>query len=306
MSDDLVAGAGPAQDVSLTGDGYIVHEKQPETVSIGETELFYQDVAVLEEDDEGYDVIETETRIGVRSGDEIEHGPDAVYEAVMEGRDPLATAASPAIEGYEGEIAEAIVDVYDPKMAADELFDAIAEEREDIQEIATAAGNRIEEQALNDVRASFGYTPDEVDELARRYIQFAINEQLRNYDEPDMFTGDEREKLEAIEDQIDLGEMDRDAFQQRVQRKVREEAQTGSPFDPEAADMVRNAVEEYLWQQRRDGIDYRSLLDPEIESEDRETITEDLRAKGYTTEGAEEVLDIVTRQVPEELVVEDR
>lgn len=301
MADELFSGTTPDQQVSLD-DGYIVHEKQPHTTAVGDRELFYQDVAVLEEQDEGYEVIEQDRRMGVRDDETVKEGADAIYEAITADVRPATVAVTPVIEGYEQDIAKAVVEVYDQDQTIDEVFATIADHAEgELEDVAAQAHEAVGRQIVNDVRASFGYSEQEVHDLAETYIKFAVNQQHRNYDDPALFDDDTVEQMHAIE-ALRVREEERETFRKQTQRLAQEAAANGEPFNPEGVDVVTSAVEEYLFQQRREGIDYRSLLNQEEESDAIETITTALRERGYTEAGAEEALAITARHIPDEII----
>lgn len=303
MAADPFIGDNPEEAVSLDG-GYVLHQKQPETATVGEKDLFYQDISVLTGHDDSYDVVETDRRVGVKDEDRIvDTGPEAIYDEVMSDLEPVASVIMPAIEGYEEAIARAVVESYEKDQALDQVFDSIAEqESDDVATVAADVSRRIGEVVVNDLRQSFGYTPEQVQGLVWTYAKFAVNQQQSSYHDETLFGEKVIEQMQVIES---MAEPESETLQRQTERTLIEESENGNPFNPAVLESVKEAVEEYLWQQRRDGIDYRSLLHPEEESDAIDTIADDLGNRGYTEEGAAEAIDIAVRHIPVALVDEE-
>lgn len=161
------------------------------------------------------------------------------------------------------------------------------------------------ERAINDVTEALTYDEDELEKQGRKYIDHVMaynNDQMIE----DKVTGEEKEPdeefMRSVEEHLDIPENRKDSFRQDISNWISKRAREDKTFNPQDNRRLREALEEKLWEDKKHNVRLSSLVTNEDDEVSSEWI-EKLKEKGYSEEGAKEVLEyagaIVAREEKE-------
>ena len=209
-------------------------------------------------------------------GDEI---AEAIMDATHRERDHLSPLSVfdhfEANLGGHGSIAAADLDRYE------HLLETVREE--------------YRERAIEDVRHALAYDVDELRRQGEKYMDHVMA-YIDDATVDDELTGRETEPdetfMRAVEEQLDVPSDRKDDFRQEVSNWVSRRAREGRGFDPRENDRLRRALERKLWEDKKHNINFSALVSAtDLDDEERSAWVDALVDRGYSEDGAAEVLE---------------
>ncbi|ELZ51744.1 serine protein kinase, PrkA [Halorubrum coriense DSM 10284] len=151
------------------------------------------------------------------------------------------------------------------------------------------------ERAIEDVRHALAYDVDELRRQGEKYMDHVMA-YIDDDTVDDELTGRETEPdetfLRAVEEQLDVPSDRKDDFRQEVSNWVSRRAREGRGFDPQENDRLRRALERKLWEDKKHNINFSALVSAtDLDDEDRSAWVDALVDRGYSEDGAAEVLE---------------
>ncbi|GGL59019.1 PrkA family serine protein kinase [Halocalculus aciditolerans] len=239
-------------------------------------------------------------------------------------------AAADIGEGLEGvsprfvgdEIADAIVESMHRERSylsplavfrhVDENLDhhgSIAEEKLDTyHRFLELVRDEYRERAIEDVRHALAYDVEEIQHQGEKYMDHVMA-YIDDGTIPDEVTGQEREPdetfLRAVEEQLSVPEDRKDDFRQEVSNWVSRRAREGDTFHPQDNDRLRRALERKLWADKKHNINFSALVSANDLGEERSGWVDALTDRGYSTDGALEVLEFAGAEVAKAELTDD-
>ncbi|MDY7082382.1 MAG: serine protein kinase PrkA, partial [Halobacteria archaeon] len=118
----------------------------------------------------------------------------------------------------------------------------------------------------------------------------------------DELTGREQEPdetfMRAVEEQLNIPKDRKDDFRQEVSNWVSRRAREGDTFKPQDNDRLRRALERKMWADKKHNINFSSLVSSgEMDDEEHNAWIDALMERGYSREGAKEVLEFAGAEV---------
>lgn len=164
-------------------------------------------------------------------------------------------------------------------------------------------------RAIEDVRHALAYDIGEIQRQAEKYMDHVMA-YINDDTVEDELTGEMQEPdetfLRSVEKQLDITGGRKDDFRQEVSNWVSRRAREGETFQPSEHERLRNALEQKLWEDKKHNINFDVLVSGnEEERGDRSSWIEALKERGYSREGAEEVLEFAGASVAKEELQED-
>ncbi len=157
------------------------------------------------------------------------------------------------------------------------------------------------ERAIEDVRHALAYDLDEIQRQGEKYMDHVMA-YIDDDTIEDEITGRSQEPdetfLRAVEEKLDVPSDRKDDFRQEVANWVSRRAREGEPFEPQDNDRLRRALERKLWEDKKHNINFSALVSSgELDDDERNAWIEALEERGYSTEGAKEVLEFAGAEV---------
>ena len=220
-------------------------------------------------------------------------------------------------EGMEGvsarfigdEIAEAIMDAthrdrsYLSPLSVFDHFEAnlgghgsiAADDLDRYERLLDTVREEYRERAIEDVRHALAYDVDELRRQGEKYMDHVMA-YIDDDTVDDELTGRETEPdetfLRAVEEQLDIPSDRKDDFRQEVSNWVSRRAREGRDFDPQDNDRLRRALERKLWEDKKHNINFSALVSAtDLDEEERGAWVDALVDRGYSEDGAAEVLE---------------
>ena len=157
------------------------------------------------------------------------------------------------------------------------------------------------ERAIEDVRHALAYDLDEIQRQGEKYMDHVMA-YIEDDTVEDEITGRSQEPdetfLRAVEEKLEVPPDRKDDFRQEVANWVSRRARQGEPFEPQDNDRLRRALERKLWEDKKHNINFSALVSSgELDDDERNAWIEALEERGYSTEGAKEVLEFAGAEV---------
>jgi serine protein kinase len=157
------------------------------------------------------------------------------------------------------------------------------------------------ERAIDDVRHALAYDLDEIRRQGEKYMDHVMA-YIDDSTVEDELTGREQEPdetfLRSVEEKLDVPGDRKDDFRQEVSNWVSRRAREGRGFDPQENDRLRRALERKLWEDKKHNINFSALVSAnELDDEERNAWVEALVDRGYSRDGAAEVLEFAGAEV---------
>ncbi len=157
------------------------------------------------------------------------------------------------------------------------------------------------ERAIEDVRHALAYDLDEIQRQGEKYMDHVMA-YIDDDTVEDEITGRSQEPdetfLRAVEEKLEVPPDRKDDFRQEVANWVSRRARQGEPFEPQDNDRLRRALERKLWEDKKHNINFSALVSSgELDDDERNAWIEALEERGYSTEGAKEVLEFAGAEV---------
>ncbi len=158
--------------------------------------------------------------------------------------------------------------------------------------------------AIEDVRYALAYDVDEIQRQGEKYLD-NIMAYINDDTVEDELTGQDQEPdeefMRAVEQKLDIPEDRKDSFRQEVSNWVSRRARQGQAFDPQDNDKLRRALERKIWEDKKHNINFSALVSSnEMDEDDRNAWVDALKERGYSEEGATEVLEFAGAAVAKE------
>ncbi len=157
------------------------------------------------------------------------------------------------------------------------------------------------ERAIEDVRHALAYDIEEIRRQGEKYMDHVMAYIDEDTVEDDL-TGREREPdetfLRSVEEELGVPEDRKEDFRQEVSNWVSRRARQGTSFNPEDNERLRRALERKLWEDKKHNINFSALVSAgETDDDERNAWIEALVERGYSREGAKEVLEFAGAEV---------
>jgi serine protein kinase len=157
------------------------------------------------------------------------------------------------------------------------------------------------ERAIEDVRHALAYDLDEIQAQGEKYMDHVMA-YINDNTVEDEITGRQQEPdesfLRAVEEQLNIPDDRKDDFRQEVSNWVSRRAREGEAFKPQDNDRLRRALERKMWEDKKHNINFSALVSSsETDDEAKNAWVESLTQRGYSREGAKEVLEFAGAEV---------
>jgi len=184
-----------------------------------------------------------------------------------------------------------------------------AEEYETYHRYLEMVREEYKERAIEDVRHALAYDMDEIQEQGEKYMDHVMAYIDDNTVE-DEITGRQQEPdeafMRAVEEQLNIPDDRKDDFRQEVSNWVSRRAREGEAFKPQDNDRLRRALERKMWEDKKHNINFSALVSSgETDDEAKNAWVESLTQRGYSREGAKEVLEFAGAEVARSEMEED-
>jgi serine protein kinase len=173
----------------------------------------------------------------------------------------------------------------------------------DYMEYLEIVRNEYESRAIDDVREALAYDPQEIQQQGEKYLDHVMAYIDDDTVEDDL-TGQPREPdekfLRSVEEKLDIPEDRKDDFRQEVSNWVSRRARRGEPFEPTDNERLQRALEQKIWQEKKHNINFNALIssgDIEEEADANQWIETLVSEKGYSRQGARDVLEFAGAKV---------
>ena len=159
-----------------------------------------------------------------------------------------------------------------------------------------------EDRAIEDVRYALAYNADELEQQGEKYMD-NVMAYINDDEVEDELTGDMNEPdesfMRSIERELDIPEDRKDDFRQEISNWVSRRARRGENFSPKDNERLLRALERKMWSEKKHNINFSALI-RSSNTEDEENQSEwidSLQERGYSEEGAKEVLEFAGAKV---------
>lgn len=178
-----------------------------------------------------------------------------------------------------------------------------SEKLDDYMEYLEIVRDEYESRAIDDVREALAYDPQEIQQQGEKYLDHVMAYIDDDTVEDDL-TGQPREPdekfLRSVEEKLDIPEDRKDDFRQEVSNWVSRRARRGEPFEPTDNERLQRALEQKIWQEKKHNINFNALIssgDIEEEADANQWIETLVNEKGYSRQGARDVLEFAGAKV---------
>jgi serine protein kinase len=160
-----------------------------------------------------------------------------------------------------------------------------------------------EERAIEDVRHALAYNTDEIEEQGEKYMDHVMayidDDKVEDEITGDMVDPDEQ-FMRSVEEQLEIPRDRKNDFRQEISNWVSRKARKGESFSPTDNDRLLRALERKLWSDKKHNINFSALIKSDDDDENRDDWISALKDRGYSEEGAEEVLEYAGAKVAKE------
>lgn len=166
------------------------------------------------------------------------------------------------------------------------------------------ARDEYEDRAIEDVRHALAYNSEEIEEQGQKYLDNAMA-YINDDTVEDEVTGELQEPdetfMRAVEEQLDIPQDRKDDFRQEVSNWISRKARRGESFSPQDNERLLRALEQKIWSDKKHNINFTALIKSDsANDEDRSEWVDALKERGYSEEGAKEVLEFAGAKVAKE------
>lgn len=156
--------------------------------------------------------------------------------------------------------------------------------------------DEFEKRAVEDVREALAYDPEEIQTQGEKYLDHVmayIDDDTVEDDVTGHDANPDETFLRSVEEKLDIPEDRKDDFRQEVSNWVSRRARMGESFKPTDNERLQRALEKKIWQEKKHNINFGSLISSgDIEEEESSnTWIRALMEKGYSQQGAKDVLE---------------
>jgi len=165
------------------------------------------------------------------------------------------------------------------------------------------AKEEFEDRAIEDVRHALAYNTDEIEEQGEKYMDHVMayidDDKVEDEITGDMVDPDEQ-FMRSVEEQLEIPRDRKNDFRQEISNWVSRKARKGESFSPTDNERLLRALERKLWSDKRHNINFSALIKSDDGNENRDDWISALKDRGYSEEGAEEVLEYAGAKVAKE------
>ncbi len=159
------------------------------------------------------------------------------------------------------------------------------------------------QRAENDVRRAIAYDEDEITEMGEKYLE-EVTAYIDDTTLEDQFTGQKREPDESfmrdVEKKVGVNKDMKDSFRREISNWLARRAHKGEPLDPTENERLRNAIEMKAWDDKKDNINFKSMVKKSDDELEEPEWIENLKKIGYSEGGAREVLNFAGAKIAKE------
>jgi serine protein kinase len=164
------------------------------------------------------------------------------------------------------------------------------------------AKDEYEDRAIEDVRHALAYNTDEIEKQGEKYMDnvmaYIDDDRVEDEITGEMVEPDEK-FMRSVEEQLEIPRDRKDDFRQEISNWVSRKARRGESFSPQDNDRLLRALERKLWEDKRHGINFSALI-RDSDDGDKSDWIDALKDRGYSEEGAKEVLEFAGAIVAKE------
>jgi serine protein kinase len=178
-----------------------------------------------------------------------------------------------------------------------------AEEYDDYYQYLEAVREEYERRAIEDVRHALAYNSDEIQRQGEKYMDNVMAYIDDDTIEDDL-TGQLQEPdetfMRSVEEELEIPDDRKDDFRQEVSNWVSRRARRGESFNPHDNEKLLRALERKIWNDKKHNINFSALIkadSDDAEDDERNAWVEALVERGYSPEGAREVLEFAGAKV---------
>lgn len=158
------------------------------------------------------------------------------------------------------------------------------------------------DRATEDVRYALAYDSNEIRKQGQKYMDnvmaYIDDDQIE-----DDITGKKQDPdetfMRSVERELEIPEDRKDDFRQELSNWVGRRARSGESIDPRDNERLLRALEQKIWSEVKHNINFSALINDDG-GEDRSEWIESLKERGYSEEGAKEVLEFAGANVAKE------
>jgi len=159
------------------------------------------------------------------------------------------------------------------------------------------------DRAIEDVRYALAYNTGEIQREGEKYMDnvmaYIDDEKIEDDITGEMIEPDEK-FMRSVEEELDIPRDRKNDFRQEISNWVSRRAREGKPFMPQDNQRLLRALERKNWSDKRHNINFSALIRTEGNDEEQNEWIEALQERGYSEEGAKEVLEFAGAEVAKE------
>jgi len=159
------------------------------------------------------------------------------------------------------------------------------------------------DRAIEDVRYALAYNTDEIQQQGEKYMDnvmaYIDDDKVEDDITGEMVDPDEK-FMRSVEEELDIPRDRKDDFRQEISNWVSRRARSGEEFDPQDNERLLRALERKNWSDKRHNINFNALINSSGDEEVHSEWVEALQERGYSEEGAREVLEFAGAEVAKE------
>jgi serine protein kinase len=156
------------------------------------------------------------------------------------------------------------------------------------------------DRAIEDVRYALAYNTDEIQQQGEKYMDnvmaYIDDDQVEDDITGELVEPDES-FMRSVEQELDIPKDRKDDFRQEISNWVSRRARRGEEFNPQDNDRLLRALERKNWSDKRHNINFNALINPSGEEDVQSEWIDALQERGYSEEGAKEVLEYAGAKV---------
>ena len=159
------------------------------------------------------------------------------------------------------------------------------------------------DRAIEDVRYALAYNTDEIQQQGEKYMDnvmaYIDDDKVEDDITGEMVDPDEK-FMRSVEEELDIPRDRKDDFRQEISNWVSRRARSGEEFNPQDNERLLRALERKNWADKRHNINFNALINSSGDEEVHSEWVEALQERGYSEEGAREVLEFAGAEVAKE------
>ena len=159
------------------------------------------------------------------------------------------------------------------------------------------------DRAIEDVRYALAYNTDEIQREGEKYMDnvmaYIDDDKIEDDITGEMVAPDEK-FMRSVEEELDIPRDRKDDFRQEISNWVSRRARSGEEFEPTDNERLLRALERKNWADKKHSINFSALIQSNDDEGERSDWIEALKERGYSENGAKEVLEFAGASVAKE------